>query len=83
MTLSDWLQKTNMTQAAFAKLIGSDQGHVSDLVHRKVQPKFSSMALISTVTKGAVTFTDWADLIEASVKKAPKRAIKAIRKAER
>lgn len=59
MTLSEWLIRQNMTQSAFAKLIGSDQGHVSDLVHRKVQPKLASMERIAVVTKGAVTFIDW------------------------
>jgi transcriptional regulator with XRE-family HTH domain len=48
-----------MTQAEFARLIGSDQGHVSDLVRGKMRPRASNIERITKVTKGAVRFEDW------------------------
>lgn len=60
MTLSEWLEKKKMTQSAFAEMINSDQGHVSDLVTGKVRPKASSMDLIFYATRQQVTHADWA-----------------------
>lgn len=59
MTLAAWLKQQKMTQAQFAKLIGSDQGHVSDLVRGKLRPRANNIARIEKATKGAVRFDDW------------------------
>lgn len=59
MKLGEWLKQEKMTQEAFGRLIGSDQGHVSDLVRNKVRPRLESVARIEQVTKGAVTVKDW------------------------
>jgi transcriptional regulator with XRE-family HTH domain len=59
--LSDWLKQEGLTQEAFGKLLGSDQGHVSDLVRGKVRPRLESVAKIEHVTKGQVTAQDWLD----------------------
>ncbi len=59
MKLGDWLKKESMTQAAFAELIDSDQGHVSDLVHGKVRPRLDSVARIEKATDGQVKAADW------------------------
>jgi predicted XRE-type DNA-binding protein len=59
VTLAKWLKQQKMTQAAFAWLIGSDQGHVSDLVRGKLFPRVKNIERIAKVTKGAVKFEDW------------------------
>ncbi len=56
MTLAQWLKQQGMSQAAFADLIGSDQGHVSDLVRGKVRPRVKNIEIIARVTKGAGAF---------------------------
>lgn len=62
MTLAQWLKQKKMSQTAFAKLIGSDQGHISDLVRGKVMPRPARIVRIAKVTKGAVRFEDWVKL---------------------
>lgn len=59
MKLSAWLKKKGMSQREFAQLIGSDQGHVSDLVRGKNFPRVVSITKIERATKGAVKFEDW------------------------
>ena len=59
LTLAQWLKQKGMTQAAFARLLGSDQGRISDLVRGKSRPRAKNIALIEKVTKGAVRFEDW------------------------
>jgi transcriptional regulator with XRE-family HTH domain len=57
--LSQWLKQQGMSQAAFAELIGSDQGHVSDLVLGKLRPRVKNIERIEKATKGQVRFADW------------------------
>lgn len=83
MTLQAWLEQQSMTQAQFARLIGSDQGHVSDLITRKVRPKLPSMERIHNATKGAVTYSDWAQEAERKPPVPLKKLLKAVRKTER
>jgi predicted XRE-type DNA-binding protein len=59
LTLAQWLKQQKMSQAAFAKLIGSDQSHISDLVCGKMRPRAENIELITKATKGAVKFEDW------------------------
>lgn len=59
MKLKAWLKKNKMTQAQFAKLVGCDQPHVSDLVNGKVTPMLQLVAYIHRETKGAVQYEDW------------------------
>jgi len=59
VTLAQWLKQQKMTQAAFAKLIGSDQSHISDLVRGKMRPRAHNIELIAKATKGAVKFEVW------------------------
>lgn len=80
MTLKDWLQKQKITQSFFARMINSDQGHVSDLVTGKVRPKAASMDLIFYATNQQVTHADWA--APPPVKKAfRKPAVKTTKRA--
>lgn len=59
MKLRDWLKQQKMTQAKFARLIRTDQGHVSDLVTGKVQPSLPTIVVIEKATKGQVAYQDW------------------------
>lgn len=59
MKLAEWLKDRQMTQAAFAELIDSDQSHISDLVREKVKPKLESIVRIQQATQGAVQAQDW------------------------
>jgi len=59
MKLKAWLKKKKMSQTAFAKMIKSDQGHVSMLMNGKVSPNMTTVSAIAKVTKGAVDFKDW------------------------
>lgn len=59
MTLKEWLKKTKTTQLAFAKMIKTDQAHVSDLANGKVSPSTPTIVLIAQVTKFKVDFKDW------------------------
>ena len=73
MKLGEWLEKEKMTQVAFAVLLKSDQGHISDLVTGKVRPTWLTIDLVETVTRGKVTFSDWRTLV---VVKPPKKKSK-------
>lgn len=80
MKLGDWLKQHEVTQAAFAARIGSDQGHVSDLVRGKVRPHLETVSLIAHHTQGAVGAQDWL----LSKKRVPLEKLKqAVRKAAR
>jgi transcriptional regulator with XRE-family HTH domain len=57
--LKAWLQRKGMTQKAFAKLIRTDQPHVSELVNRKLRPSLGTIDRIAVATKGEVVFDDW------------------------
>lgn len=81
MKLKEWLSKEGLTQEAFAKLLGSDQGHVSDLVRGKVRPRLDSVARIEEVTKGVVRAQDWLEPKKQKVRVEKLKA--AVRKAVR
>lgn len=82
MRLEDWLKANGMTQAQFAELIDSDQGHVSDLIRGKSRPRLESVARIEKVTKSQVAAADW--LGEKKPKRIKLEKLKAaVRKAER
>lgn len=59
MKLKAWLKKNKITQATFAKLVGTAQPHISDLVTGKVIPMLELAAKIKCKTRGAVAFADW------------------------
>ncbi len=59
MKLGAWLKKNKRTQDWLAKKLKTDQGHVSRLVTFKVQPEFTTMVKVDTITRGDVTFADW------------------------
>lgn len=59
MTLADWLKQQGMSQRAFAKLIRSDQSHISDLVRGKMHPRAENIERIYKATNGSVRFEDW------------------------
>ncbi len=59
MRLKKWLKEHQMSQAAFAKVIRTDQAHVSDLVNGKVSPKMDTVFAIEKATKGDVAYVDW------------------------
>lgn len=59
MKLKAWLKLHRMTQAAFAKLVATDQAHVSDLVNGKVSPMLQLVSRIEKATKGDVKYEDW------------------------
>jgi len=57
--LKTWLKKNKMTQAQFAKLVGCDQPHVSDLMNGKVTPGVRTIIKIAEATDNDVTYDDW------------------------
>lgn len=59
MKLKDWLKAKKMSQASFARLINSDQAHISDLITGKCRPRLANIEFIEHVTKGEVKVTDW------------------------
>ncbi len=59
MKLKSWLQKQQMSQTAFAKLIKTDQAHVSNLVTGKVLPSMVTLEAVFKATGGEVSFHDW------------------------
>jgi transcriptional regulator with XRE-family HTH domain len=79
--LKEWLSNEGLTQEAFAKLLGSDQGHISDLVLGKVRPRLDSVARVEEVTKGAVKAQDWLEPKKQKVRVEKLKA--AVRKAVR
>lgn len=81
MKLREWLQQQALTQEAFARLLGSDQGHVSDLVRGKVRLRLDSVVKIEEVTKGAVRAQDWLEPKKQKVRVEKLKA--AVRKAVR
>lgn len=79
MKLVDWLKVQKMTQAEFAELIDSDQGHISDLVRGKARPRLENVLRIEKVTGGAVTVDDWVKTKRVRLEKLKA----AVRKVER
>ncbi len=59
MKLKQWLKSHKVTQAKFAAMVGSFQGHVSNWVNEKVVPELASMLRVKKVTKGKVDLPDW------------------------
>lgn len=59
MKLGEYLKKSGLTQAEFAKKIGSHQAHVSELISGKVLPRIPTISLIRDATKGEVDYGDW------------------------
>lgn len=59
MKLGTYLRDTGITQEAFAKLIGEDQGAVSRFVSGKRIPNPRAMRAIMRVTDGAVDAKDF------------------------
>ena len=59
MQLQEWLKKQRMSQKAFARLIKSDQPHISELINRRHRPSLGTIGRIAVVTKGQVTWADW------------------------
>lgn len=59
MKLGEYLKKNGLTQAQFAKKIGSCQAHVSELISGKVTPRIPTISLIRDATSGAVDYGDW------------------------
>ncbi len=58
MTLSEYLDKTKMTQTQFARRIGKAQTTVSGYCTGALIPPRATALKIVEVTKGAVTLTD-------------------------
>lgn len=64
MTLAQYLESENLTQADFAKLLGVTQATVSKLTggsHRRF-PSVETAKRIATVTGGRVPITAWPNL---------------------
>jgi transcriptional regulator with XRE-family HTH domain len=57
--LKAWLRREKMTQAGFAKLIGSVQSHISELASGKAHPMLEMVWRIKKATNGAVDYPDW------------------------
>ncbi len=77
MKLGDYLKREKMTQARFAKLAGTNQAHISELVHGKVSPTLDTIAKITDASLGCVTLQDWAQTVEFEwVEKPAKRGKK-------
>ncbi|WP_172976585.1 helix-turn-helix domain-containing protein [Roseivivax sp. THAF40] len=60
--LATFLNRTEMTQGAFAQLIGVSQPTVHRWLHRKDTPTFKTAAKIERMTEGAVPIASWAEV---------------------
>ena len=69
MKLSAWRKKNELTQAELAELLGSNQGHISELESGAHKPKLETMLTVSRITKGKVTLQDWAPVIAEKPKR--------------
>lgn len=59
MTLKEWLDKTNNTQTAIAKLVGLSTAQFNKIVHGSQMPTLFVAHKIWELTKGKVTLQDW------------------------
>lgn len=76
MKLKAWLEAEQMSQSEFAKLISSDQGHVSRLVTGEINPTIATVALVEKVTSGGVRLVDWIRKIEGELGKSKQKKTK-------
>lgn len=60
MTLSDYLEKKRITDAAFAATVGMSQSQVNRLKNGRSRPSWEAIAAIEKATKGKVTANDFA-----------------------
>lgn len=59
MTLQEYLEKRDLTEAEFAQIIGKNQTTVGRYKRGTLMPRPSTIVKIEEVTKGAVKFKDW------------------------
>lgn len=59
MTLQEYLEKYDLTEAEFAAKIGKNQTTVGRYKRRTLTPRPPVIAQIQEATKGAVKFKDW------------------------
>lgn len=71
--LATYLADHDLTQSAFAELIGSTQVSVSRWISGQRMPRPAMIALIKTVTRGAVTADDFMGSEEDDEEAAPDR----------
>lgn len=79
MKLTEWMDKMGLSQAETAKLVGTDQPHISNLAAGKVRPTVSTIERIHKVTKGEVSYPDF--LFPKKTWKKP--AVKTTKRGER
>ena len=60
MTFQKWLQLTETSDDAAAKLFGRDRSHISKIRRGVVKPSFDLMVTIRDKTEGAVPLESWA-----------------------
>lgn len=65
MKLSDWLAKENMSQRAFAELIGLTQGRVSQICLRGCGDMSTARAIVMQ-TSGEVDYSDLLPMAETA-----------------
>lgn len=61
MTLGEWLDRKDISQAAFAQMVGVSQSKVSRLVSEDQSPGLRLAFAIERVTDGAVPAVAWPD----------------------
>jgi len=61
MTLSEYLSKSEESDAAFAARVGLSQSQISRLRRLRSLPSWEAIKAIATATGNDVTAADWAD----------------------
>ena len=63
--LADYMKRADITDAAFAALIGKDRSLVNRLRRGEVRPTLEVAAEIEAKTSGAIPMQAWVDVAEA------------------
>ena len=59
MKLGAYLKRAKLSQAAFAKLAGTNQGHISELVRGQIRPTLATVERIWRASGKQVDLMDW------------------------
>jgi DNA-binding transcriptional regulator YdaS (Cro superfamily) len=59
MQLSEWLERANLSQKNFARVLGVSPACVSRLIRGGLRPSMNIITKIEDATNGDVGFEDW------------------------
>lgn len=60
LTLSEWLERSEVSKADFARELEYDPSNLSKLLRGKARPSLKVAVRIERITEGAVPATGWA-----------------------